>query len=120
MKEHDCQAAVEDVMYMLILYKFSEIRVPLVPKLSRCIYNGRLEIWPSKDWDLESIHSIEVLEMVREHVSTVIGLRVNSSVTDNWATTEIQRVQLGRIYAASILYGYFSGLPPLDTNWNDA
>ncbi|EOX93811.1 hypothetical protein QUC31_004299 [Theobroma cacao] len=107
LKEHYCQAAVEDVMYMLIFYKFSEIRVPLVPKLSRCIYNGRLEIWPSKDWELESIHSIEVLEMVREHVSTVIGLRANSSVTDNWATTEIQRLQLGRVYAASILYGYF-------------
>ncbi|XVE72702.1 hypothetical protein DITRI_Ditri11bG0060300 [Diplodiscus trichospermus] len=106
-KEHDCQAAVEDVIYMLIIYKFSEIRVPLVPKLSRCIYNGRLEIWPSKDWELESIHSVEVLEMVKEHVSTVIGLRANSSVTDNWATTEIQRLQVGRVYAASILYGYF-------------
>ncbi|OMP10678.1 hypothetical protein CCACVL1_00823, partial [Corchorus capsularis] len=107
LKERQCQAAVQDVMYMLVFYKFSEIRVPLVPKLSRCIYNGRLEIWPSKDWELESIHSVEVLQMVREHVSTVIGLRVNSSVTDNWATTEIQRLQLGRVYAASILYGYF-------------
>ncbi|KAK8565162.1 hypothetical protein V6N13_020288 [Hibiscus sabdariffa] len=107
LKEQECQAAVEDVMYMLIFYKFSEYRVPLVPKLSRCIYNCRLEILPSKDWELESIHSVEVLEMVREHVSAVIGLRTNSSVTDNWATTEIQRLHLGRLYAASILYGYF-------------
>ncbi|KAE8692133.1 putative chloroplast-targeted copper chaperone [Hibiscus syriacus] len=107
LKEQECQAAVEDVMYMLIFYKFSEYRVPLVPKLSRCIYNCRLEILPSKDWELESIHSVEVLEMVREHVSAVIGLRTNSSVTDNWATTDIQRPRLGRLYAASILYGYF-------------
>lgn len=107
LKEHECQVAVEDVMYMLVLYKFSEIRVPLVPKLSRCIYNGRLEIRPSKDWELESIHSFEVLEMVREHVSTVIGLKANSSVADSWATTEVQRCRLGRLYAASILYGYF-------------
>ncbi|KDP45280.1 hypothetical protein JCGZ_15145 [Jatropha curcas] len=107
LKEQECQIAVEDVMYMLIFSKFSEIRVPLVPKLSRCIYNGRLEIGPSKDWELESIHSFEVLEMIREHVSTVIGLRANSSVTDTWATTEIQRLQLGRLYVASILYGYF-------------
>lgn len=92
---------------MLIFYKFSEIRVPLVPKLSRCIYNGRLEIWPSKDWELESIHSIEIFEMVREHVSTVIGLRANSSVTDYWATTQIHKFQLGQVYVASILYGYF-------------
>ncbi|XWS47184.1 hypothetical protein CRYUN_Cryun14cG0131500 [Craigia yunnanensis] len=107
LKEHDCQAAVEDVMYMLIFYKFSEIRVPLVPKLSRCIYNGRLEIWPSKDRELESIHSIAVLEMIWEHVSTVICLRANSIATDNWATTEIQGLQLDRVYASSILFGYF-------------
>ncbi|GMI66361.1 hypothetical protein like AT3G07310 [Hibiscus trionum] len=107
LKEQECQAGVEDVMYMLIFYKFSEYRVPLVPKLSRCMYNCRLEISPSKDWELESIHSVEVLEMVREHVSAVIGLRTNSSVTDNWATTEIERLHLGRLYAASILYGYF-------------
>ncbi|KAK8711733.1 hypothetical protein V6N13_147000 [Hibiscus sabdariffa] len=107
LKEQECQAAVEDVMYMLIFYNFSEFSVPLVPKLSSCIYNCRLEILPSKDWELESIHSIEFLEMVREHVSAVIGLRTNSSVTDNWATTEIQRLHLARLYAASILYGYF-------------
>ncbi|WCJ37938.1 hypothetical protein M5689_019027 [Euphorbia peplus] len=107
LKEHDCQIAVQDVMYMLILYKFSEIRVPLVPRLSRCIYNGRLEIVPTKDWELESIHSLEVLQMVREHVSAVIGLKTNSSVTDSWATTEIQRLQISRLYANSIMYGYF-------------
>ncbi|KAB2003780.1 hypothetical protein E1A91_D11G157300v1 [Gossypium mustelinum] len=103
LKEQECQAAVEDVMYMLIFYKFSDLRVPLVPKLSRCMYNCRLEIWPSKDWELESIHSIEVLEVVRDHISAVIGLRADSSVTDNWATTEIQQLHLGRLYAASIL-----------------
>lgn len=107
LKESDCQAAVEDVIYMLIFYKFSEIRVPLVPRLSRCVYNGRLEIWPSKDFELESIHSIEILEMVREHVSTVIGLRANSSVADYWARTQIHQFQLGQVYVASILYGYF-------------
>ncbi|XP_030547787.1 UV-B-induced protein At3g17800, chloroplastic [Rhodamnia argentea] len=106
-KERDRQVAIKDVMYMFILYKFSEIRVHLVPKLSRCIYNGRLEIWPAKDWELESIHGIDVLEMIKEHVAAVIGLRADSSVTDNWATTHIQRLQLGRLYAASVLYGYF-------------
>ncbi|CAL1361681.1 unnamed protein product [Linum trigynum] len=107
LKEQECQVAVEDVMYMMVLYRFSEIRVPLVPKLSKCVYNGRLEIWPAKDWELESIHSFDVLEMIKEHVSTVIGLRSDSSVTDTWATTEIQQVHLGQMYAASILYGYF-------------
>lgn len=107
LKERESQIAVEDIMYMFIFYKFSEMKVPLVPRLSSCIYNSRLEIWPSKDWELESIHSLEVLKMVREHVTTVIGLRADSSVADNWATTKITKLSLGRVYVASILYGYF-------------
>lgn len=92
---------------MLILFKFSEIKVPLVPKLSRCIYNGRLEIWPSKDWQLESIYSSDVLEMIREHVITVTRLSPNSSVTDLWAMTQVGKWHLSNIYVASALYGYF-------------
>ncbi|KAK4750875.1 hypothetical protein SAY87_004357 [Trapa incisa] len=107
LKERDCRSAVEDVMYMLILFKFSEIKVHMVPKLSRCIYNGRLEIWPSKDWELESIYSFDVLEMIKEHVFSVTGLSSNSSVTDHWATTHVRKNHLGNVYAASVLYGYF-------------
>lgn len=92
---------------MLINYNFSEMKVNLVPRLSKCAYNGRLEIWPSKDWELESIHSPEVLQIVREHLSTVVGCRANSNVTDNWATTEVQKFRLCEMYAASILFGYF-------------
>ncbi|PIM99971.1 hypothetical protein CDL12_27527 [Handroanthus impetiginosus] len=107
LKNHECQEEVEDVMYVLINHKFSEMRVHLIPRLSRCVYNGRLEIWPSKDWELESIHSFEVLEMVREHLAAVVGCRSNSSVTQNWATIQVKRLHLCRLYAASILYGYF-------------
>lgn len=107
LKEHDCQAAVEDIMYMLIFYKFSELRVHLVPSLFKCIYNGRLEILPSKDWELESIHSFEVLEMIKEHLTSVVGWKANSNVTENWATTKINRLHLCQVYTASIIFGYF-------------
>ncbi|XP_061360472.1 UV-B-induced protein At3g17800, chloroplastic-like [Gastrolobium bilobum] len=107
LKENQCQVAVEDVMYLLIFYKFSEIRVPLVPKLSSCLYNGRLEILPSKDWELESIYTLEVLDMIREHITTVTGLRANSGVTESWATTKVRHFLLAQVYVASILYGYF-------------
>ncbi|KAA8543545.1 hypothetical protein F0562_021709 [Nyssa sinensis] len=107
LKENECQTSVEDVIYMLIFYKFSDIRVPLVPRLSRCIYNGRLEICPSRDWQLESIHTFEVLEMIREYLTTVVGWKANSNVTENWAITAVHRFHLCRVYAASILYGYF-------------
>lgn len=107
LREQECQIAVEDIMYILVLYKFHEIKVHLVPRLSKCIYNHRLELWPSNDWELESIHSFEVLELIREHLTGVIGWKADSNVADNWATTEIPRLQLCRVYAASILYGYF-------------
>ncbi|CAL0324400.1 unnamed protein product [Lupinus luteus] len=106
-KENQCQICVEDVMYLLILNKFSEIRVPMVPKISSCLYNRRLEILPSKDWELESIHTLEILDIIKEHVTNVTGLRANSSVTESWATTEVRHVLLGQVYVASILYGYF-------------
>ncbi|MCE5166128.1 hypothetical protein HAX54_014966 [Datura stramonium] len=106
-RELECQASVEDIMYMLISYKFSAIRVHLVPRLSKCMYNGRLEIWPCKDWELESIHSCEVLEMVRGHLTTVLGWKEKSNVADNWTPTKVQKFHLCRLYAASVLYGYF-------------
>eukprot|EP00262_Sarcandra_glabra_P022259 TRINITY_DN9820_c0_g1_i1.p1 TRINITY_DN9820_c0_g1~~TRINITY_DN9820_c0_g1_i1.p1 ORF type:complete len:263 (-),score=44.78 TRINITY_DN9820_c0_g1_i1:145-933(-) len=107
MKEQECQIAIEEVMYMLIVHKFSEVNVPMVPSLSRCISNGRLETWASKDTELESIHGFEVLEMIKQHLSTILGLRGKSDITDNWTVTHIRRLQLGRVYAASIMYGYF-------------
>ncbi|OIS97072.1 PREDICTED: UV-B-induced protein At3g17800, chloroplastic-like [Nicotiana attenuata] len=107
LKKLECRNAVEDILYMLIVYKFSEIGVHLVPKLSKCMYNGRLEIWPCRDWELESIHSFEVLEMVREHLTTVIGWKEKSNVTENWIPTQVPKFQIHRVYAASILYGYF-------------
>ncbi|KAL8500965.1 hypothetical protein ACS0TY_020522 [Phlomoides rotata] len=106
-RNHECQEAVEDIMYMLIFYKFSDMGVNLVPRLSKCVYNGRVEIWPSKDWELESIHSVEVLEMVREHLTAIVGCKANANVTDSWATTSVQRLRLCKMYAASVLYGNF-------------
>ncbi|XP_052188044.1 UV-B-induced protein At3g17800, chloroplastic-like [Diospyros lotus] len=107
LRERESQTAVEDVMYMLVLYKFNEIGVHLVPRLSRCIYNGRLEIWPSRDWELQSVHSAEVLEMIREHLTAVIGWRADANVTVNWSLTQISRLHLNQVYTASLLYGYF-------------
>ncbi|GMH02473.1 hypothetical protein Nepgr_004312 [Nepenthes gracilis] len=107
LKEHECQVAIEDVMYMIIFYKFREIKVPLIPRLHECLYNGRLEILPSKDWELETIHSLDVLEMIKEYLTTVLGWNPRSSVVVNWSITRVQKLCLSRVYAASILFGYF-------------
>ncbi|XP_068665745.1 UV-B-induced protein At3g17800, chloroplastic [Aristolochia californica] len=107
MKEGECQIAIEEVLYMLIVHKFSEIDVPMVPRLSSYISNGRLEILASKERELESIHGMEAVDMIREHLSTIVGYRGKPDISDNWTTTPVRRLQLGRIYAASVMYGYF-------------
>lgn len=107
LKTRECNDAVEDILYALILHKFYDIHVHLVPKLSKCICNRRLEIVPSKEWELESVHPVEVLEMVREYISSMIGCQVNSCVKENWGTTAIQRSCLCELYLASVLFGYF-------------
>ncbi|XP_068666263.1 UV-B-induced protein At3g17800, chloroplastic-like [Aristolochia californica] len=107
MKEEESQIAIEEVLYMLIVHKFSEIDVPMVPRLSTYMSNGRLEILAFKERELESIHGIEALDMIREHLSTIIGYRGKPDISDNWTTTPVPRLQLGRIYAASVMYGYF-------------
>ncbi|TKY66185.1 cell division control protein 48 [Spatholobus suberectus] len=50
---------------------------------------------------------MEVLDIIRDHVSTVTGLKLNPSVNDSWETTPIRQFWLARVYVASILYGYF-------------
>lgn len=101
---------------MMIVHKFSEIEVPMVPRLSNFISDGKIEILTSKDQELESVHSLEIVEMVRDHLytilsrqhlSTVLGCNGKIDISENWATTRIRRLNLGRLYAASVMYGYF-------------
>ncbi|WVZ52295.1 hypothetical protein U9M48_003369, partial [Paspalum notatum var. saurae] len=107
LKEQECQTAIEDTMYMLIVYKFYKIEVPMVPNLSKLICNRRLQLWPPRETDLESIHGPEVLELIREHLTSIIRWVHRNGPKINRSTLRIKRLQFGRIYSASILYGYF-------------
>ncbi|KAK8959164.1 hypothetical protein KSP40_PGU010504 [Platanthera guangdongensis] len=106
-KDRECQLAVEEIIYMLVVHNFSEIKVPMIPNLSACISNGQLDIWSSKDRELESIHGTEILEMVRENISNILRLHGKSASLGDWATIRMDRLRLGRLYAASIMFGYF-------------
>ncbi|KAK3118766.1 hypothetical protein QOZ80_9BG0706760 [Eleusine coracana subsp. coracana] len=94
-------------MYMLIVYKFFKIEVPMVPNLSKLISNRRLEIWPSRETDLESIHGPEVIELIREHLTSIIRWVHKNGPKINRSTLRIKRLQFSRIYSASIMFGYF-------------
>ncbi|CAA7400619.1 unnamed protein product [Spirodela intermedia] len=106
MKEGECQIAVEEVMYMLIVHQFSKIKVPMFPHLSR-LMGGSLDSCPSYEDELESIYDHESLEMVKIHLLNILGRTGTFDATMNQSRAQIKRLQLGRIYAASIMYGYF-------------
>ncbi|KAG8089794.1 hypothetical protein GUJ93_ZPchr0011g27375 [Zizania palustris] len=107
MKDQECQTAIEDIMYMLIVYNFFKIEVPLVPNLSKLISSRRLQIWPPRETELESIHGPETLDLIREHLTSIIRWVHRNGPKINRSTLRIKRLQFGRIYSASIMYGYF-------------
>ncbi|XP_047090561.1 UV-B-induced protein At3g17800, chloroplastic-like [Lolium rigidum] len=107
MKEHECRTAIEDVMYVLIVHKYFKIEVPMVPNLSKLISNRRLRIWPPREADLESIHGPEELGLIREHLTNIIRWVHRNGPKINLSTLRVKRLQLGRIYSASVMYGYF-------------
>ncbi|KAK9120494.1 hypothetical protein Syun_018111 [Stephania yunnanensis] len=63
----------------------------------------RVDWWPNQEHKLVSIHSAEALEMVESHISLVLGEQLGPLDT----VVEISKLKLGKLYAASIMYGYF-------------
>lgn len=78
----------------------------MIPKVSTNTSDpaGRVDFWPNQEHKLESIHSPEALEMIQSHLSLVLGERTVGPL-DN--TVQISKIKLGKLYAASIMYGYF-------------
>lgn len=65
---------------------------------------GRVDYWPNQEQKLESVHSAEVFEMIQSHLSLVLGERLVGPLD---TLVHISKLKLGKLYAASIMYGYF-------------
>ncbi|KAL8254453.1 hypothetical protein R6Q59_032674 [Mikania micrantha] len=103
-KEKDRQKAVEEIMYCWIVQKFIENEISMIPKVtSTSDPTGRIDFWPNQEVKLESVHSAEALEMIQNHVALVLGDRLVGLES----VVEISKIKLGKLYAASIMYGYF-------------
>ncbi|KAL8208364.1 hypothetical protein R6Q57_007776 [Mikania cordata] len=103
-KEKDRQKAVEEIMYCWIVQKFIENEISMIPKItSTSDPTGRIDFWPNQEVKLESVHSAEALEMIQNHVALVLRDRLVGLES----VVEISKIKLGKLYAASIMYGYF-------------
>lgn len=97
MKANERKKTVEEILYALVVEKFMDAKVSLVPSIAAC------ESWPAQDEKLKQVHSRESLEMIQNHLSLVLGNRL----TDSTTVAQISKLRVGQVYAASVMYGYF-------------
>ncbi|CAL1399519.1 unnamed protein product [Linum trigynum] len=104
-RENERRKALEEIIYSLIVQKFLDNGITMIPKItSTSDPAGRVDFWPNQEQKLESVHSAEAFEMILSHLSLVLGDR---SVGPLDTIIQISKIKLGKLYAASIMYGYF-------------
>ncbi|XP_020241454.1 UV-B-induced protein At3g17800, chloroplastic-like [Asparagus officinalis] len=103
-KANERKRALEEILYALVVQKFVEAGVSLVPSLSPSSGpSGKVDQWPSEDDKLKTLHSPEAYEMINNHLSLILGQRLD----DRISVAPISKLRVGQVYAASIMYGYF-------------
>jgi len=100
LEEEKSKIAIQDIMYLLIIFKFYAFDVSLVPKISKCIRNGKLEL-PDVERKLKYIQSWELWDTIKEILNLI------TFAVDCLGMELITKDLFTKMYVASILYGYF-------------
>lgn len=104
-KNKERQKTIEEIIYCFIVHKFVENNITMIPSISRPPYPTMdIDSWPNQEQKLEALHSPDALEMIRSHLSLVIDERFVGPLA---SSVQISKLKLGKLYAASIMYGYF-------------
>ncbi|KAF5735024.1 hypothetical protein HS088_TW15G00523 [Tripterygium wilfordii] len=104
-REKERHKTLEEIIYCLIVLKFVDNDISMIPKVTETSDPaGRVDFWPNQEQKLESIHSSEAFEMILSHLSIVLGERTVGPLDP---IVQISKIKLGKLYAASIMYGYF-------------
>lgn len=104
-KEKQKRTTLEEIMYCSIVHSFVENKISMIPKITATSDpTGRVDLWPNQELKLEAVHSPEAFEMIQSHLSLVLGERVVGPLQ---SIVQISKIKLGKLYAASIMYGYF-------------
>lgn len=95
---------MEEILYALVVQKFVEAGVSLVPALSRSIdSSARVDQWAETvEEKLQRLHSSEAYEMIENHLALILGQRQADATI-----AAISKLRVGQVYAASVMYGYF-------------
>ncbi|XP_058722584.1 UV-B-induced protein At3g17800, chloroplastic-like [Vicia villosa] len=101
-KAKERRKAIEEILYTLVVQKFMDADVSLIPSLEPHP-SGQVDSWPSEDGKLEKLHSPEAYEMIQSHLAILLGNRMG----DSTSVAQISKLRVGQVYAASVMYGYF-------------
>lgn len=89
----------------MIVHKFTDNDISMIPTItSSSDPTSTVDSWPNQEQKLESVHSPEAFEMVQSHLSLVLGERLVGPLN---TIVQISKLRVGKLYAASIMYGYF-------------
>ncbi|GER45523.1 hypothetical protein STAS_22474, partial [Striga asiatica] len=105
-KANERDKALEEILYALVVQKFMDADVPLVPTITRSppSNSGCVDTWPAtEDQKLGRLHSPEAYEMIQNHLTLILGKRL----THSSSVAQISKLRVGQVYAASVIYGYF-------------
>ncbi|XP_073036211.1 UV-B-induced protein At3g17800, chloroplastic-like [Primulina eburnea] len=104
-KSNERKKAVEEILYALVVQKFMDANVPLIPSITQLSPNhtGQVDTCPSQEEKLEHLHSAEAYEMIQNHLVLVLGNRLG----DSDSIVQQSKLRIGQLYAASVMYGYF-------------
>ncbi|XP_031404571.1 UV-B-induced protein At3g17800, chloroplastic-like [Punica granatum] len=103
-KANERRKALEEILYALVVQKFMDSDVSLIPSVSSSSDpSGRVDMWPSQEGKLERLHSPEAYEMIQNHLALILGNRAGGSSS----VAQISKLRVGQVYAASVMYGYF-------------
>ncbi|XP_020596030.1 UV-B-induced protein At3g17800, chloroplastic-like [Phalaenopsis equestris] len=103
-KAKERKNALGEILYALVVQKFVDSDVSLVSSMPKSSKEpNEVAHWPSLEEKFQSLHSPEAFEMVKNHLSVILGNRLE----DSSSIASINKLRVGQVYAASILYGYF-------------
>lgn len=104
MKAKERKRALEEILYALVVQKFVEAEISLVPALSQSVDPSKnVDQWSSTEEKFEKLHSSEAYEMIKNHLALILGQRL----PDPSSVAPISKLRVGQVYAASVMYGYF-------------
>ncbi|KAG2320547.1 hypothetical protein Bca52824_013760 [Brassica carinata] len=105
-KDKEKRKTLAEIIYCLVVHRFVEKEISMIPQIKPTSDPaGRVDLWPNQEEKLEVIHSAEAFEMIQSHLSSVLGDR--TAVGPLSSIVQISKIKLGKLYAASVMYGYF-------------